>query len=564
MTGLETTRIADADAGPITEEEWAAHRRDMLQSLPPQLEGKDLPAILLPYQRERVQAVDDYDVVVDEKSRRIGATWGMGAAAVLRAGAQRSAGGMDVLYLAYNLDMTRESSRLRHVARAFMHVAAEVEEFLFEDKDEDGADRFIKAFRITFASGFEIKALSSAPRTLRGRQGLVILDEFAFHDNAAQLLKAAFAFLIWGGKVLVISTHNGADNPFAQLIEEVRSGKRPGKVVRTTFDEAIEQGLYKRICLVRGIEWTPEGEAKWRASIRANYRSDAAEELDCVPAQGSGVYLSSALIETCMTADAKVLRLTFADDFTLKPDAYRTDYVDDWLEENVAPELKRLDERLRHSYGFDFGRTGHLSVYLPLAEGRDLVLRAPFMIELRKVPFRQQEQLCKYVTKRLPRFANGKHDARGNGQYVAERMQQEFGATRIEAVMLSNAWYLENSPKLKTRFEERTIELPRDADVKADFRALKMVRGIAKVPDTAETDGADGGKRHGDSAIAGMLAVAAAEADVIEYGYRAVPSDRGGSGARPGGFDRPNHDDDDRPNRGWWRSPLGAMIRGRV
>ena len=88
----------------------------------------------------------------------------------------------------------------------------------------------------------------------------------------------------------------------------------------------------------------------------------------------------------------------------------------------------RLDKNLRHAYGFDFGRSGDLSVCMPLAEERTLMLRAPFVLELRNVPFRQQEQILFHVVDRLPRFTNGKHDARGNGQFLAEYAQQRYGA----------------------------------------------------------------------------------------------------------------------------------------
>jgi phage FluMu gp28-like protein len=195
-------------------------------------------------------------------------------------------------------------------AKAFMPACTEVSEFLFLDQDEAGADKHIKAFRIAFASGYEIVALSSRPRSLRGRQGYVILDEFAFHEDPPGLLKAAMALLIWGGKILVISTHNGVDNPFNELINDIRAGKKGdgATVVRTTFDDALEDGLYERVCLVRGLEWSAEGEAKWRAGIRQFYGADAAEELDCVPAQGSGVYLTRALIEACSTALPAIVR----------------------------------------------------------------------------------------------------------------------------------------------------------------------------------------------------------------------------------------------------------------
>ncbi|MEH0069161.1 hypothetical protein V6L77_00690 [Pannonibacter sp. Pt2-lr] len=197
----------------------------------------------------------------------------------------------------------------------------------------------------------------------------MILDEFAFHDDAAELLKAAMALLIWGGRVLVISTHNGVDNPFNELLTEIRSGKRPGAVVRVTFDDALEQGLYQRICLVTGKTWSPQAEADWRDQIRRIYGSAADEELDCIPSMGTGVYLTTAQIEAATHA-APVLRLTCPAGFELLPEAQRIAYVNDWLSEHADPVLKTLDKTLRHSYGFDFARSGDLSVFLPVAQGR--------------------------------------------------------------------------------------------------------------------------------------------------------------------------------------------------
>lgn len=540
----------------VTADDWAKHRRAQLAELPAPLRGTSLPEVLLPYQRELLAATARSQLVVTDKSRRIGATWGIGADAVLAAGAAKSAGGMDVLYLGYNLDMAREFIDCCAMwAKSFAPACSAVEEFLFREQDEKGADRAIQAFRITFASGFEISALSSRPRSLRGRQGYVILDEFAFHDDAEELLKAAMALLIWGGKVLVISTHNGVDNPFNTLIQDIREKRRPGEVVRCTFDDALEQGLYQRICLVTGRTWSPEAEAKFRADIRAYYGDAAAEELDCIPAQGEGVYLSSALIESCMTAEAPVLRLVCPEGFELRPDAERASFVDDWIEEHLAPVLKTLDARLVHAYGYDFARSGDLSVLAPLAEGRDLVRRAPFVVELRNVPFREQERVLFYVVDRLPRFSAGKHDARGNGQALAEYAVQKYGPLAIEAVMPSQPWYIANVPPLKRRFEDKTIALPRDAYLKGDLRQLKMVRGVPKVPDDAHTDGADGGKRHGDFAIALVLANAAMDVGPVAYGYQPVTA-----GPRTLG----EGDDDDAP----WRFGEGRMprptIRGRL
>ena len=93
----------DDEVGPISEEHWAIKRRAVKQSLPEALNDNELPDILLAHQKELFASVSTYSLTATDKSRRVGATWGLGANAVLTAGAKESAGGMDVLYLGYNL-----------------------------------------------------------------------------------------------------------------------------------------------------------------------------------------------------------------------------------------------------------------------------------------------------------------------------------------------------------------------------------------------------------------------------------------------------------------------------
>lgn len=507
------------DAEVITEEEWAKARAAAVQAMPNVLAGQALPDILMPSQKALLKATASHQLVVSDKSRRVGFTWAVGADAVLTSSASKAEGGMDSLYIGYNLDMAREFiDTCAMWSRAFSYAATEVSEIVFPD----GPDRDIKAFRIAFASGFEIVALSSRPRSLRGRQGYVILDEFAFHDDRAGLLKAAMALLIWGGKVLVISTHNGVDNEFNELIQEIKAGKRPGAVVRCTFDQALQEGLFQRICLMTGKTWSAEAEAKFRADIRKFYGADAAEELDCIPSQGSGVYLTRTLIEACATGTGPVLTLHCPPGFDLKPEPERRSYVEAWLEQNVQPVLDGLDKRLRHAFGLDFARSGDVSCYVPLAVQRDLTRTVPFVVEMRNVPYEQQKQVTFHLTHGLPRFSHGKCDATGNGNYLAEVLQQEFGAERIEKVSLSQAWYLDHMPPMKAGLEDRSLLILKHADHVDDLRQIVLVKGVPMVPAGVETKGADGLKRHGDFAPALCLSYAATRADPSEIDYRPV------------------------------------------
>ena len=461
------------------------------------LKARSGTGVLLPYQ---VAWVDDKsDVKVIEKSRRIGISWAEAADDTLIAA---SDSGDDVWYIGYNLDMAREF--IEDCGRWAAHygfAAHELEEIVLEDPKKD-----ISAFRVRFASGNRITALSSRPTNLRGKQGIIVLDEAAFHDDLPGLIKAAMAMLIWGGKVRIISTHDGEANEFNSLAQDIRAGKKPYSIHRVDFDEALADGLYKRICDVLGKDWSPEAEKAWRQEVIDSYGDDADEELFIIPSQGSGTYLTRALIETCLSPDIPVIRYEQSTAFAEVADHIRKAEVDDWCEETLAPLLEDLDPKRSTYFGEDLGRTGDLTVIMPLVEEQTVVFRAPFVLELRNVPFQQQEQILFYLVDRLPRFRGGALDARGNGQYLAERAMQKYGASRIAQVMLSEPWYRENMPRYKSAFEDRTILLPRDADIIDDHRALKMIRGVARLPD-AKNVGRDKKQRHGDSAIAGAMAL---------------------------------------------------------
>jgi len=484
--------------------------------------GGKAPPVLLPYQQRWL--ADPSEVKLYEKSRRIGISWAEAADAALYAAAEN---GDDVWYTGYNLDMAREFiDDCAFWAAHYQKAAGEIEECVFEETDPDGTKRSIQALRIRFASGHKVTALSSRPTNLRGKHGRVVIDEAAFHDDLPGLLKAALALLIWGGQVRIISTHLGEDNPFNELIQDCRAGRKPYSVHRTTFDEALEQGLYRRVCLKLGVEWTPEGEQAWRQRIRDFYGEDAEEELDCIPSQGSGVWLTRALIERCMRPEIPVLRWTCRDDFVHRPAEFRQAEAEAWCEAHVAPLLARLDPKARSYFGEDFGRTGDLTVIWPAQEGPQLELDTPFVVELRNVPFEQQRQVLFYIVDWLPRFSGGALDARGNGQYLAEVAMQRYGAGRIHMVNLSEAWYREHMPKMKARFEDATIALPKDSEILDDLRAVRVTRGVARVPE-ARTRGREG-QRHGDAAIAGaLLCYAVEECEGYQpYDYRPVRTRR--------------------------------------
>jgi len=476
----------------------------------------DADEVLLKYQRDWI--ADTSDIKLAEKSRRTGLTWAEAADAVLTAGASKSAGGGNHFYVGSNREMAVEFiDACAMWAKAFNQAAGKIEEEILQDGDKD-----ILTFNIRFASGFKIQALSSRPSNLRGRQGNVTIDEAAFHDHLDEVLKAAMALTMWGSKIRIISTHNGVEHLFNELIEDTRAGKKPYSIHRITLDDACAQGLYKRICQIRGIDWSAQAEKAWKEKLLAGTASkeDALEEYYCVPKSGGGAYLSRTLVEARMF-EAPVIRFECDEEFRQLSDEQRKIEINEFCRTNFAPLLDQLDEKDDHVFGEDFGRSADLTVIAPMAIKPSLKRVVPFLVELRNVPFRSQEQVLFYIVDRLPRLRAGKLDARGNGQYLAERAVDRYGASRIEAVMISQSWYLDVMPKFKARFEDDLIAIPRDRDVSDDLRAIQVIKGIPKIPDDKTGEAKD---RHGDAAIALAMADSASDADGIEIDFTVAPN----------------------------------------
>lgn len=514
-----------------------------LQLLSDATEADVPPPALLPYQQRWI--ADQAQLKIAEKGRRIGLTWGEASDDVLIACTE---GGSNVFYISATQDMAREYIEACAMwARAFHYAASQMGEGLYDDGEaRDGSRRFIKTYEITFpGTGRRIVALSSRPTNLRGKQGVIVIDEAAFAPELAGLIKAAMAMLLWGDRVRIISTHDGVENAFNALIQEVRAGKRGGpleaSVHRITFREAVADGLYRRVCLRKGKAWSEGDEAAWVAAAYRFYGDDAAEELDAVPSQSAGAYLSLTLIEQRMTAawpaapEGPVLvRGQWNDGFAYLPEDVRRHAIAGWLAENVAPHLKRLAKLRRHVFGQDFARNRDQSVITVLEEDTDLTHRPRLTVELANCPFSSQQQILQFIVDGLPRFRGGAMDATGNGAALAEAMAQHYGVEMIEQVKLNDSFYLAHMPKLKAALQDGTLtEIPRDEQLRDDLRAVKLVHGVPKVPReatqsaagrAAAAEGGDKQRRHGDFAIALFMAEYAFHREAGEVDWTPAPA----------------------------------------
>lgn len=483
----------------------------------------DPKEVLLGYQKAWI--ADESPLKIAEKSRRTGLTWAEAADASLTAGAARGQGGTNHFYVGSNKEMAREFIDAAAMwAKVFDKAADEIQEEVFVDDGQDGKE--ILTFAIYFASGFKIQALSSNPSNLRGMQGNVTIDEAAFHERLAEVLKAALALTMWGAKVRLISTHNGIENLFNELINDSRAGKKDYSVHRITLDDACADGLYRRICQIRGIDWSHAAEDEWKAKLlkATATEEDALEEYYCVPKSGGGAYLSRALIEARMSSvdeTGPILRLEKGADFGEWPEQLRAAEISDWCNQVLLPVLMTLDPSRPHIFGEDFARSGDLTVVDVGEIAQDLHITTKLQVELKNIPFRQQEQILFYIVDRLPRLRGGAMDARGNGQALAEYAKDRYGSEVIECVMLSEAFYREQMPRFKSHFEDALITIPRDDDTRTDLQALSVNR--RGTPCLGDVRTGKEKERHGDAAISLFLMVYASTLDGAPIEFTPIP-----------------------------------------
>ena len=463
--------------------------------------------IFLPYQKKWLE--DRSDLKIIEKNRRCGISWTDSADSVLDAAPANA--WTNTYYMSFNKDNCRQYIEdAGEWAKKLGYAVSEIieeEEPLLDDEEKS-----ITTYRITFSSGAEIMGLPGVSRSLRSKQGNVVIDEAAFFDDLDSVLQAAKALVMWGGRIRVISTHNGDDNPFNLLIKNIRSGKeKEWSLHRITFREAMAQGLYQRICLKQGRKWTPEADKEFMDKMYRIYGDNPDEELDVIPRASGDRYFGRGLLDHA-TADADsydMRRLECSDSFLHKNESFKNREIEKFFNQEVRPLLGALEGQVFG--GNDFGRSGDLTTYWFAEEVSKTQLAVRLIVEIKNAPFEQQQLFNDYVTDWLSerkKFGGLAIDSRGNGQQIGEHAMLRHPGASIQ-VMETNAWYAKYGTDLHGLMESGDFTVPDDETIKADFALVVLKNGIPTIPAVRTSDRDSKGKRHGDGASAAMLCVCA-------------------------------------------------------
>jgi len=454
----------------------------------------DPKELLLPYQKAWLQ--DESPVKLAVKSRRIGLTFAEAFDAVLIAAANT---GQNYYYISVREELGKEFIETTIGIATALNIAFEqcIERIINDEKED------CLALIIRMASGHKVMALTSKPSNLRGLQGVICIDEAAFHNSLKELWKAAAAMRIWGSKIRLISTHNGENSEFNQMLIAAKSGEFPASVHEIDLNAALNQGLYQRICQKQNIPWTFEGQEEWKQKLIKEYGDTADEELFCIPSNSSRSYFTRQLITDVMTDDYQVFRY-YGDTKETNVKAITQSLQDFWFSQ-VRPYLQKFKANYESWLGVDFGRFSNHTVISILFNTIKKEKFCPLIIELSNVPHESQRDFIATLIRFLTNFRKGSFDATGSGEYLAESIRYEFGNDKINAVKITAQWYQLNYPRYKSAIEGRLFNLPWDEDLIQDHLSVVLENGTPKTPRGYSAKGLDGNTRHGDGAVSLVL-----------------------------------------------------------
>ena len=366
--------------------------------------------LLLPYQREWVG--DDARFKIWLKSRQIGGS--LSAAFEVVADAMES--GKDWIILS----------------------AGERQAIEFMDKIKNAADIFSQAVEESFlphkkvtevflGSGARILALPANPATARGYSANLVLDEFAFHDNAEAIWRAVYPVItnpLRGDlKLRVISTPAGRNSKFFELWENAPGFSRH----RTDIYDAREQGLPVNIEELRANLADPDG---W------------SQEFECQFVDEASQLFPPALIEQATSPEAS---------------------IGPW---EAGPGAAR-----RTVVGIDIGRHHDLTVLwtLELATSGDHLLTREVLV-LEGVPYPEQEET---ILERVREARYACIDATGLGGPISE---QVAARTRgLEPVVFTAERKRELFQTTRHALQSGRLLLPRHARIREDLASLQRI-----------------------------------------------------------------------------------------
>jgi len=362
-------------------------------------------------------------------------------------------------------------------------------------------------------NGSRIIGLPANPDTARGYSGHIVLDEFAFHGDAHKIFAACFPIITRGYSIEVISTPNGTAGKFYEIAKaaglvaqgslsspaaltggtalldgtEKPQGRSAGPALpsnlwsghKVDIYDAVADGLPADIQLLRS---GCDDEETWLQEYGCQFLSDAQN------------YIPVGLISTCVHEEATTEWPVVA---PVSPPA------------KVAGGDTRATGTRELYLGVDIGRKRDLTIAW-LFEKVGGILWSRRLMTLKGVSFDEQErQICALIegtphpasslSHPLPQGEGSGYsslvtrhsslggsavvrrvciDQSGIGMMLAEHLVQKYGAV-VEPITFTAPLKERLAPMVKMAFEERTVRIPDNREVRADINSVKRFVTLA-------------------------------------------------------------------------------------
>jgi phage FluMu gp28-like protein len=326
-------------------------------------------------------------------------------------------------------------------------------------------------------NGTTFRALPDNPRTARGGEGDVTLDEFAFSRDPLKMWRAVKA------------------------VTDANLARPKGYQLTVITTPLAEGSLAHQICRGDGGD-------------RDSFRHFSRYHVDIYSAVRRGFpNPSQSEVERALFIER--MRRESGD-----PDTFAQEYECSWLAANASFLPLELLHRARyeprdlpggseHYGGYDVARKKHLSVLARVRKIGDTLWLLPFEERdvMRRAPFELQEgRILDAVTKDGCRRVCV--DSTGMGSAPAERVRSVLPGN-IEAIDFTNAVKEELATSVKMALESGRLRIPYDRDLIYDLASL---RKIVTSAGNIRYDADDSTGSHADRAWALALAVHAAQA----------------------------------------------------
>ena len=330
----------------------------------------------------------------------------------------------------------------------------------------------VTVLEVTFRNGKTVMFLPANADTARGWSCNVVLDEFAFHKDGMEILKAVGPSTLRGGyRLIIISTPNGKQGAFY----EVYTGANDYSKHLIPISLAIAEGL----------------EVDY-AAFCAMLNNDP----DAIAQEGEGAFLDTATMflppELIAFAEsdkaAEPLRFegwrgpdderqgVLLSEKQGKPRIIGDLFYDDYLkiEAAVAAAVAQGGD---YFYGFDVARKRDLSVHNLNAKRASQYLNCELpvcTVELSRTSFDSQEYVARLM---LTAARRGAIDATGIGAQIAEAMVREFGEGKVEAITFTNEIKSELAWRVRNKLADTTAKIPAgNQTVRASLKSIRKTK----------------------------------------------------------------------------------------